>query len=186
VTGDADDLRARFARLHGPDAADAEQAARELAGAEVVVVSACLLGERVRYDGGDKRDASVEARTREPRLRVLPLCPELLAGMGCPRPAIWFTEGDGDALLAGAGAARDERGNDAGPALVRGAERGAELARLAGARRAILKERSPSCGARTVHCGDAGDAVTAGRGCFAARLCQGGITVENEAGERTR
>jgi uncharacterized protein YbbK (DUF523 family) len=175
------DLSALFARLHGADEADARAAARELAGrGDVVVVSACLLGERVRYDGRDRRDPDVEARIAG-RV-VLPLCPEVLGGMGCPRPPVHFAAGDGEALLYGGGQARDDRGRDAGPALRRGAARASELTRLAGANRAILKQRSPSCGTREVH-GPAG--VVAGRGAFAAALSQQGVALFDEDGRAT-
>ena len=170
------ELHALYEQLHGADREDARRAARELAArGDVVVVSACLLGEKVRYDGEDKLDPRVLARVagRTP----LPVCPEMLAGLGTPRPAIHFAEGDGDALLDGRGAAVDEHGRDAGPALVRGAERAAELVALAGARQAILKARSPSCGLVQIH---TGGGLAPGRGCFAARLVRAGVDVSDE------
>ena len=181
---DSLELHALFARLHAGDPEAARQAARELARhPDVVVVSACLLGERVRYDGGDKLDQNVVARTQG--RSILPLCPEMLAGLGTPRPAIHFAKGDGAALLEGQGAALavDEQGRDAGAALLRGAAWAAELAALAGARRAILKERSPSCGLLQIH---SARGIAPGRGCFAARLVRAGLVVENEQGQKNQ
>jgi uncharacterized protein YbbK (DUF523 family) len=171
------DLHQLFARLHGDDADEARAAARELVGKDPVVVSACLLGERVRYDGGDKRDPRVEAQVQG-RV-VLPLCPEVLGGMGCPRPPVHFETGDGDALIEGFGRAVDDKGRDASGALLRGAQRADELARLAGARQAILKERSPSCGFLQIH---TAAGLRAGRGCFAAALVRRGVAVKDEDG----
>jgi len=50
-------------------------------------VSACLLGERVRYDGRDKRDAWL-VDVLGPRVEWVPVCPEVEAGLGTPRPAM--------------------------------------------------------------------------------------------------
>lgn len=166
-----------YERLHGPDG-DAESAAAELAssGKRVVVVSACLLGERTRYDGGDKyRPDVVDPLLEDPDTVVMPLCPEILGGMGCPRRPVTYAAGDGDALARGAGArVVDDLGADRTAELDRGARRADELAARAGARLAVLKEKSPSCGAHLVH-GPAG--VQAGRGAFAARLAVRGLTV---------
>jgi len=170
------ELHALYERLHGADREDARRAARELAGrGDVVAVSACLLGEKVRYDGGDKLDPRVPSRLAG--RTVLPVCPEMLAGLGTPRPAIHFAHGDGDALLGGSGAAVDDQGRDAGPALRRGAERAAELVGLAGARSAILKARSPSCGLLQIH---TAAGLSPGRGCFAALLVRQGVDASDE------
>jgi uncharacterized protein YbbK (DUF523 family) len=172
------DLKQLFARLHGDDEEEARKAARELAGHTPIVVSACLLGERVRYDGGDKRDPRVEAAVAG--RTVLPLCPEVLGGMGCPRPPVHFESGDGEALLEGFGRAVDDKGLEASGGLLKGARRADELARLAGAREAILKERSPSCGLHAIH---TAGGVREGKGCFAAQLVRRGVRAHNEDGE---
>jgi len=154
----------------GPGGAlvDDEATARALgdaaraAGRRVVVVSACLLGHAVRWDGRDLDSAAVRAAAGG---FPMPVCPELLAGMGCPRPPIAFDE---------AGRAVDDAGADRSAELAAGAERAAALAAAAGATRAILKDRSPSCGSAFVH---VGALVRPGRGVFAARLVAAGIDV---------
>ena len=110
-------------------------------------------------------------------MRSNPRSSEVLGGMGCPRPPVHFESGDGDVLLDGFGRATDDRGVDASGALLRGAHRAAELARLAGARQAILKERSPSCGLLQIH---TAAGLRAGRGCFAAALARRGLHIEDE------
>ena len=163
-----------FQRLHGADRKDADAAAKEVAtqGTRVVAVSACLLGERVRYDGDDKYlPEVVDPLIADPAVRVLPLCPEVLGGMGCPRAPVHFMGGDGDTLLDGSGRVPvrvvDDAGNDRTAEMLAGAARADELAGLAGAASAVLKERSPSCGAHAVH---RDGQVLPGRGVFAARL----------------
>jgi uncharacterized protein YbbK (DUF523 family) len=173
-------LHARFLALHGEPAraeaeADAIAAEAAAAGAAVVVVSACLLGEAVRWDGADRRlPAAVDPLLADPAVRVLPLCPELLGGMGCPRPPVSFAAGDGVALLDGGGRVVDDRGRDASAALRAGGLRAADLARRAGARAALLQERSPSCGTHQVH-GPAG--LQPGQGVLGALLHRAGLAL---------
>lgn len=179
-----EDRAGRCARLHG-DPAAAEEEARALgeSGREVVAVSACLLGEPTRYDGRDKRSLAALARLGD--VEVLPLCPELLGGMGCPREPCAYASGDGRDLLAASALVRDRAGRDVSAAMRAGAERAAHLARLAGARRAILKQRSPSCGTRDVHrlTGDARfSAPGPGVGVAAAALAAAGLALEDEDG----
>jgi uncharacterized protein YbbK (DUF523 family) len=166
------------ARLHGDDPAHAEAAARHVAaaGKPVAVVSACLIGIRCRYDGGDQLLPSLDARTGG--CALLPLCPEVLGGLGVPRPAASFEgDGDGAAVLAGTARLRDAHGRDVTGAFVDGARRADELARLAGATTAWLKERSPSCGTRLVH---RGEEVVTGRGVFAELLAARGIRLQSD------
>jgi uncharacterized protein YbbK (DUF523 family) len=160
-----------------PQALALARACREPDGAPPIVVSACLLGAPVRYDGGDRRSGAVERATAG--RSVLPLCPELLAGMGCPRPAIHFARGNGDTLVSdpGAAAVLDDAGVDRTPALLVGARRALALAQAAGAREAILKERSPSCGCRQIH-GPGG--VLPGRGAFAALAAAAGLACRSD------
>jgi len=163
--------------LHGSDPAAAERAAEALRSEDKapVVVSACLVGAPTRYDGEARLSAAVAVATRG--RAVLPLCPELLGGMGCPRPPVHFAAGDGATLVAGGGRVVDDAGNDRGPELLAGARRALGLARLAGAREAILKERSPSCGCSRVH---ALGGIRAGTGVFAALARQAGLRCRSE------
>jgi uncharacterized protein YbbK (DUF523 family) len=50
-------------------------------------ISACLLGEKVRYDGGDKKDHFL-IRTFGDHIDWVPVCPEVEIGMGIPREAV--------------------------------------------------------------------------------------------------
>jgi len=165
------------ALLHGDDPAKAEAAARKIGGAgrPVMVVSACLVGVRCRYDGGDQLLPSLDALADH---ALLPLCPEVLGGLGVPRPAASFEgAGAGAAALAGTARLRAVDGRDVTAAFLRGARRADELARLAGADAACLKERSPSCGTRLVH---EGRRLVAGRGVFAEILAARGIRLQSD------
>jgi uncharacterized protein YbbK (DUF523 family) len=164
------DLHARYKLIHGNDreAARAECARLKASGREVIIVSACLVGVRCRFDGQDKDDPAAVARLAGDG-EILPLCPEVLAQLGVPRPAITLSS-DGKV-------ATDARGRD----ITRELEAGVRLADLfaseAGATRALLKERSPSCGVHHVH---GPDGIRAGEGRFTARLKKRGLPVVSE------
>jgi uncharacterized protein YbbK (DUF523 family) len=166
-----DELHRRYELLHGGDteAARAEIARLSASGKRVVAVSACLLGVRCRYDGGDKRDDAAVARVAGPDAELLPICPEVLARFGVPRPAI--------TLSADGKLATDARGRDVTPALDAGVRLADLILREAGAVRALLKERSPSCGVHQVH---GPDGLRDGQGKFAARLAKRGLPIVSE------
>jgi len=164
------DLHPRYAVLHGDDfdAARAELDRLRASGRPVVAVSACLLGVRCRWDGGDKARPDVVAAATD-GAEILPVCPEVLARFGVPRPAIVL---DGDRAF-------DPHGRDVTSQLEMGAVLAERLCELGGAARALLKERSPSCGSRRVH-GPGG--LTDGEGRFAARLRRRGLPIVSDEG----
>ncbi len=168
------DLQRRYQLLHGADteAARAELERLRTAGKPVVIVSACLLGVRCRFDGQDKADAAAVARVAQ-GAELLPLCPEVLARLGVPRPAI--------TLSADGKQATDARGRDVTAELEAGARLANRFAETAGASRALLKERSPSCGVHSVHDGEGG--LRAGEGRFTARLRKRGLPVVSESSQ---
>jgi uncharacterized protein YbbK (DUF523 family) len=168
----SDVLHRRYELIHGGDteAMRAELARIKASGKPVVIVSACLAGVRCRFDGRDKRDDAALARVAGGAdVEMLPLCPEVLARFGVPRPAITLSH-DGKA-------ATDDHGRDVSAELEAGARLADLLAREAGAVRALLKERSPSCGVTEVH---GPDGVVAGQGRFALRLGKRGLPIVSE------
>jgi len=167
----SDELRRRYELIHGGDteAMRAELSRLKAAGRPVVLVSACLLGVRCRYDGNDKRDDAAVARVAGVDAEILPVCPEVLARLGVPRPSI--------TLSADGRIATDARGRDVTAELEAGVRLADLIAREAGAVRALLKERSPSCGVHEVH---GRDGLRAGQGRFAARLSKRGLPIVSE------
>jgi len=121
------------------------------AGNGPVLVSACLLGLSTRYDGGCKTETRLVeyAKTH----CVVPICPEQLGGLPTPRPKSSFVGGDGSAVLKGRAKVLSETGREVTENFLRGAKQAAALAKLVGARFAVLKEQSPSCGVMQVHVG---------------------------------
>jgi uncharacterized protein YbbK (DUF523 family) len=135
-----------------------------------ILVSACLVGEAVRYDGAAAPCLSplMEEWCREGRLVLF--CPETAAGLAVPRVPC---ELSGDRVLT-----RD--GHDATAIFLEGARLALAAARRHGARIAILKERSPSCGSTTVYDGTFSGTLRAGEGVATALLRRHGIEIFSE------
>ena len=136
--------------------------------AKPILVSACLLGTPCRYDGSGKADARLLKLGAKRQL--IPVCPELLGGLPTPRPP---AERVGARIL-------DKNGADVTAAYLRGAQETLRLARLLGCKTAILKARSPSCGAGQIYDGTFSGTLVAGQGVTAALLSQNGVTVFTE------
>lgn len=130
-------------------------------------ISACLLGEKVRYDGGHKRDAYL-VETFGRYVEWVPVCPEVEMGLGTPRETLRLVRTGGDTRLV-----MPKTGADHTEAMRAYASRRiAELAEedLCGY---ILKKDSPSCGMERVRVFDAhGVPAKSGRGLFAEALLQ--------------
>lgn len=128
-------------------------------------VSSCLLGQKVRYDGGHKRDSFLTGPLAD-FVTFVPVCPEVEVGMAIPRPAIRLVRIGGEVRLLDPG-----NGVDHTEAMRRWAEaRVAELERL-DLGGYVLKKDSPSCGMERVKVySGKGPGVRDGVGIFAAVL----------------
>ncbi len=128
-------------------------------------VSACLLGEQVRYDGGHKQDLFL-VRTLGRYVEWVPVCPEVELGLGTPRERLRL-EGSPDAPRLVATASRTDHTEAMRAWAGRRLEQLAAL-KLHGF---VLKKDSPSCGLFRVKVFDRGDVpVRKGRGLFAREL----------------
>ena len=137
-----------------------------------ILVSACLLGINCRYDGGNCLMAeAIEEIGSQP---ALPVCPEQLGGLSTPRSAAEIASGSGEEVLDGRAKVLTDEGSDVTAHLVRGAEETLKIARLSGATRAILKQKSPSCGSGQI---SRGGKILPGDGVTAALLKREGIEV---------
>jgi len=147
---------------------------------EPVLVSACLAGRRCRFDGSANPDDEVASLVAEGRAVLV--CPEVDGGLGTPRPAAEIEGGDGHDVLAGRARVLTGEGRDVTAQYVKGAERALEAAREAGATRAILKSRSPSCGCGAIYDGSFSRTQREGDGVTAALLREHGIEVGSAEG----
>ena len=134
-----------------------------------ILISACLMGVRCRYDGASKAYPGIEQLAQ--RHTLVPVCPEQLGGLSTPRPP---AERQGDRVVANTGVDVTEQ-------YRRGAEEALRLCRLFGCEAAVLKERSPSCGKGAVYDGTFSGTLTAGDGVTAELLTAHGIAVFGES-----
>lgn len=145
---------------------------------ERILVSACLIGWPVRYDGAAKTlHSPILARWAEEG-RLVPICPETAAGLPTPRPAAEIAPGiDAAAVVAGGGGIVDARGEDHSAAFREGARIAVATARVRGCRFALMTEGSPSCGVDLVGDGSFSGRRRAGEGVVTRALRDAGIEV---------
>ena len=139
---------------------------------ERVIVSACLLGMRTRFDGRSKPADDLMGKLRD--AAVIPVCPEQLGGLPTPRIAAFIEEGEGADVLSGKSRMKNKEGEDVTAQFLSGAREVARLAEMWGVKTAYLKQKSPSCGLGLTQ-GPDGDIP--GNGVCAEMLRQMGVTV---------
>ena len=130
-----------------------------------ILVSACLLGENCKYSGGNNYSKAVAGFLKGNE--ALPVCPEVLAGLGIPRTPIEIVDG---VLM-------DRNGNNVDALLRETVER--LVAELEGRAVdcAVLQSRSPTCGVNAVYDGSFSGKLIPGMGVFARALKESGIRV---------
>jgi uncharacterized protein YbbK (DUF523 family) len=145
-----------------------------------LLISRCLLGEPVRYDGARKALPDAMLASLAERYRLVPVCPELLGGLPTPRPPAELQGGDGQAARAGTARVLTATGEDQTSAFVAGAAQAVQIAQRQQARMALLKADSPSCGHRSVYDGHFRGVRIAGQGVAAASLAEAGLALFDE------
>ena len=139
---------------------------------EYLLISACLTGICCKYDGGaNTLPAETLAALRE-RYELVPVCPELAGGLPSPRAP--SERRNGRVVSC--------EGEDVTEAFRRGAALALERARQAGCARALLKERSPSCGSGVIYDGSFSGRIIPGQGLTAELLKKSGLAVYSETG----
>ncbi len=134
----------------------------------MIIVSACLAGLHCRYDGGEQSNEEVIRLVVE--RKAIPVCPEQLGGLSTPRLPC---------EIINRRVVRQDS-VDVTAEFECGARDALSLVRLANAREAILKARSPSCGAGLIYDGTFSHTVTRGDGIFAALCRAEGISLKTE------
>lgn len=143
-----------------------------------ILVSACLMGHAVRYDGRAKPlvHPAIERWMQEGLL--VTICPEMSAGMPVPRsPAEIADAATGEDVLAGSARVVEMTGGDVTDEFLQAAENAVRLATESECRYALLIDGSPSCGSGFIYDGSFSGNRRAGNGVTAAALKQAGIEV---------
>ncbi|MEE8408781.1 MAG: DUF523 domain-containing protein [Myxococcota bacterium] len=150
----------------------------EAPGQEAILVSACLLGESCRYDCQSCKNEAVLSWLEGKN--TISVCPEQDGGLPTPRAPSEIVSGQGADVLHGDATVRSKDGADNTDAFVRGANAALEMAKRYGATVAIMKAKSPSCGAGTIYDGSFSGNLAVGDGVTTALLKINGIRVITE------
>ncbi len=142
------------------------------------LVSGCLLGIDCKYSGGNNRlDLLIDYLADK---KVAIVCPEQLGGLSTPRSPAEIQGGDGRDVLWGKARVISQEGKDVTENFIKGARETLKIARLWKIKKAIFKERSPSCGSREIYDGTFSGRVVAGCGVTTALLRENSIKVYRE------
>ena len=144
-----------------------------------ILVSRCLLGHRVRYDGGASGPFDQLQQWLDEG-RIVPLCPEVAGGLPTPRAAAEIPGGQGGEVLDGQARVITTGGDDVSAEFLSGAYQALELVQKHGIRIAVLKANSPSCGNLLTYDGSFSGVKVSGEGVTAALLKRHGVQVFSE------
>lgn len=144
----------------------------------MLLVSACLIGEPVRYDG--KSCLNILLKQLLINKKAHALCPELLCGFTTPRLPAEIVGGTGQDVLDGKAKITDSSGLDVTTLYLKGAYRTLEIAQHIKASCVVLKENSPSCGSQKIYNGTFQGEKIVGTGITTALLQRHGFEVISE------
>lgn len=144
----------------------------------MILVSACLAGEAVRYDGRHCLQESIAKLVAQGK--AVMVCPEVMGGLPTPREPAEIVGGTGEDVLDGRAKVIDRTGKDVTAMYLQGAYAALELARKWSATRIVLKENSPSCGSSAIYDGSFSGQKVPGLGVTAALLRREGFDVVSE------
>ncbi|WP_457554073.1 DUF523 domain-containing protein [Desulfobacula sp.] len=145
-----------------------------------ILISACLAGDKVRYDGRQVPLTNALLSQWDGKGLLVKVCPEVSGGLKIPRLEAQIVGGNGWDVLKGAARVIDIQGHDVTSFFIRGAEYALSIAGRFGIDVAVLKEKSPSCGVHHIYDGQFASRRIPGCGVTTAVLKQNGIKVFSE------
>ena len=134
-----------------------------------IIVSACLLGENCKYNGGNNKNEAVIKLSEY--FELIPVCPECFGGLPIPRVP---SERRGERVFSKDGENLTEQ-------FITGAEHTLYIAKEKNCPAAVLKERSPSCGFGKIYDGSFSGTLVDGNGVAAQLLYDNEIAVFGES-----
>ena len=144
----------------------------------MILVSACLAGFDVKYNGSHNLNEKIKKWFDEKK--AIPICPEVLGGLSIPREPAEIVGGEGEDVLDGHAKVITNNGIDVTEQFMKGANETLKIALDLNATMVILKERSPSCGSSMIYSGEFNGNKKKGTGVTAALLKRNGIQVLSE------
>ena len=146
---------------------------------EQILISACLLGQPVRYDGRSCPFECSLLSLWQAKGLLVPVCPEMDGGLPVPRPPAEITPGGGPGVWAGTARVMTRQA-DVTDFFIKGAQAALDKAVACGIKTALLKQKSPSCGSCRIYDGSFSGSLVDGMGVTTALLRQNGIMVFGE------
>ena len=137
---------------------------------EKLLISSCLIGENVKYNGKNNK---IDLTTLEKKYTLIPFCPEVEGGLPTPRPPSEIVSQNPLKLL-------NNKGKDVTKFFITGAKKCLELAKKEGIKKALLKANSPLCSNDQVYDGTFSGKLVLGLGVTAKLLKDEGIEVFSE------
>ncbi|MFC7785372.1 MULTISPECIES: DUF523 domain-containing protein [unclassified Rossellomorea] len=144
----------------------------------MILVSSCLAGLEVRYNGTHSLNHKISKLIEEKK--AIPVCPELLGGFSTPREPAEIVGGHGEDVLDGKAKVVEKSGRDVTELYLKGANATLEKAKEVHANVVVLKEYSPSCGSAMIYNGEFISKKIVGNGVTTALLKRNGIQVISE------
>jgi len=144
----------------------------------VILISACLAGLNVRYNGTNSLDEKIQRLVLENK--AITVCPELMGGFSTPREPAEIVGGNGEDVLDGKATVIERTGRDVTELYLKGAYATLQKALEVGASLVVLKEYSPSCGSAMIYNGAFNGTKLLGEGVTTALLRRHGIEVLSE------
>ena len=144
----------------------------------MILVSSCLAGLEVRYNGSHSLDNRIQKLLQENR--AITVCPELLGGFLTPREPAEIVGGDGEDVLDGKAKVVEKSGRDVTELYIKGAYHTLRKAQEVNATIIVIKEYSPSCGSAMIYNGEFKAKKVVGNGVTTALLKRNGLRVISE------
>lgn len=145
-----------------------------------VLVSACLIGEHVRYDGKIIKNDKLIKKLNGAHYEIIPFCPEVESGLSVPRHPCEIENGDGKSVLNRKLKVFDAEGKDVTDFFIKGAQLALEKTLSLNISFAILKDGSPSCGSSYVYDGSFNGNRIKGKGVTTLYLEENNIQIFHE------
>ena len=146
------------------------------------LVSACLVGNKCTFRGGDNFDKKTAGLFYSGL--ALAACPEVVGGLGVPRKRSEILSGGGAQVLNGKSRVINTAGDDLTRRYVDGSLKLLALAKKFGIKRAILKSDSPACGIGRIYDGTFSGKYRMADGVFAAALRREGFKLYDEKAKK--
>ncbi len=132
-----------------------------------IVVSACLMGDNCKYDGGNNYSAKLAEYIKAHDAEIIKVCPEVMGGLPIPRIPAEIVDG----------VVTNREGRSVDREFRSGAARALEIVKEADPDVIFLQSRSPSCGVKQIYDGSFTGRKIPGSGVFASLLMEAGYNV---------